>query len=162
MESDKIYTIREVSKMFDLPVSTLRYYEDEGILTNVGRSASNQRIYYEAHINRLRSICCFKRTGMSIAKLKDFFSLEKDEENSIDDMIELLELQEKSVEDKLKELHADYDHVQKKIRFYKDIKKAMENGQSKPDWECHASNYSSHLLQLYRRLNPASPSYHLS
>lgn len=135
MESDKIYTIREVSKMFDLPVSTLRYYEDEGILTNVGRSASNQRIYYEAHINRLRSICCFKRTGMSIAQLKDFFFFEKDEGNSIDDMIELLELQEKSVEDKLKELHADYDHVQKKIRFYKDIKKAMENGQSKPDWE---------------------------
>ena len=93
------------------------------------------RIYYEAHINRLRSICCFKRTGMSIAQLKDFFFFEKDEENSIDDMIELLELQEKSVEDKLKELRADYDHVQKKIHFYKDIKKAMENGQSKPDWE---------------------------
>ena len=69
------------------------------------------RIYYEAHINRLRSICCFKRTGMFIAQLKDFFSLEKDEENSIDDMIELLELQEKSVEDKLKELHADYDNL---------------------------------------------------
>lgn len=135
MESDKIYTIREVSKMFDLPVSTLRYYEDEGILTNVGRSASNQRIYYETHINRLRSICCFKRTGMSIAPLKDFFSFEKDEENSIDDMIELLELQRKTVEDKLKELRADYDHVQKKIRFYKDIKKAMENGLPKPDWE---------------------------
>ena len=27
--------------------------------------------------------------------------------------------------------------------------------------QCHASNYSSHLRQLYRRLNPASPSYHL-
>ena len=27
---------------------------------------------------------------------------------------------------------------------------------------CHASNYSSHLLQLYRRLNPTSPLYHLS
>ena len=27
---------------------------------------------------------------------------------------------------------------------------------------CHASNYSSHLLQLYRRLNPTSPSYCLS
>ena len=27
---------------------------------------------------------------------------------------------------------------------------------------CHASNYSSHLRQFYRRLNPASPSYRLS
>ena len=30
--------VKEISKMFDLPVSTLRYYEDEGILTKVGRT----------------------------------------------------------------------------------------------------------------------------
>lgn len=36
----KEYTIRELSKMFDLPASTIRYYEDEGILTNVGRTSS--------------------------------------------------------------------------------------------------------------------------
>ena len=46
METDKVYTIREVSEMFNIPVSTLRYYEDEGLLTNVGRSSTNQRIYY--------------------------------------------------------------------------------------------------------------------
>lgn len=134
MENEKVYTISEVSKMFDLPVSTLRYYEDEGILTSVGRTSTNQRIYYEMHINRLRSICCFKRTGMSIAQLKDFFNFEMDEDNSIDDMIALLECQKKSVEDKLKELNADYEHVQKKISFYTDVKKAIENDQPKPNW----------------------------
>ena len=86
------------------------------------------------HINRLRSICCFKRTGMSISQLRDFFNFESDEDNSIDDMIALLDCQKKSVEDKLKELHADYDHVQKKIRFYTDIKKAIENNLPKPNW----------------------------
>lgn len=39
------YTIKEVSEMFHLPSSTLRYYEDLGILTNVGRSKSGQRVY---------------------------------------------------------------------------------------------------------------------
>lgn len=68
MEKDKVYTISEISKMFNLPVSTLRYYEDEN--------------------------------------------------NSIDDIITLLECQKKSVEDKLKELNADYEHVRKKIHFY--------------------------------------------
>ena len=130
----KTYTISEVSKIFDLPASTLRYYEEEGILTNVGRSANHQRIYYDMHINRLRSICCFKRTGMSIAQLKDFFSFEADEEHSIDDMLALLEEQKVTVEQKLKELHADYAHVQKKIRFYTDVKKAIENGLPKPNW----------------------------
>ena len=28
--------------------------------------------------------------------------------------------------------------------------------------KCHASNYSSHLRQLFRRLNPTSPFYRLS
>lgn len=39
------YTIKEVSEMFHLPSSTLRYYEDLGILTNVERSKSGQRVY---------------------------------------------------------------------------------------------------------------------
>ena len=29
-------------------------------------------------------------------------------------------------------------------------------------YNCHASNYSSHLRQLYRKINPTSPSYRLS
>ena len=32
----KEYTIRELSEMFGLPASTIRYFEDEWILTNVG------------------------------------------------------------------------------------------------------------------------------
>lgn len=49
------YTIKEVSEMFHLPSSTLRYYEDLGILTNVGRSKSGQRVYIQGHINRLKT-----------------------------------------------------------------------------------------------------------
>ncbi len=30
------------------------------------------------------------------------------------------------------------------------------------DDACHASNYSSHLRQIYRRINSISPSYRLS
>ena len=40
------YTIKEVSEMFHLPSSTLRYYEDLGILTNVGRSKSGSVSIY--------------------------------------------------------------------------------------------------------------------
>ena len=46
----KEYTIRELSKMFDLPASTIRYYEDEGILTNVGRTSSGQRVFTDGHV----------------------------------------------------------------------------------------------------------------
>ena len=52
--------------MFHMEPSTLRYYEDAGLLTNVGRTPAGQRIYLQCHINRMRTICCFKHAGMSI------------------------------------------------------------------------------------------------
>ena len=91
------YTIKEVSEMFHLPSSTLRYYEDLGILTNVERSKSGHRVYIQGHINRLKTICCFKKTGMSIAKLQQFFACEEDESAHIDEILSLLNDQQEHI-----------------------------------------------------------------
>ena len=34
-----MYTIGQISKMFDLPVSTLRYYDKEGLFPNMARTS---------------------------------------------------------------------------------------------------------------------------
>ena len=73
-----------------LPASTLRYYEEVGILTDIPRNSSGKRIYLEKHINRLKTICCFKNTGMSIAQLQEFFQYEQQEPSHIDDILKLL------------------------------------------------------------------------
>ena len=39
------YTIRQVATRFHMQPSTLRYYEDQGLLTNVERTETGQRIY---------------------------------------------------------------------------------------------------------------------
>ena len=88
---DKQYSIREVSAKFNLPASTLRYYEEVGILTDIPRNSSGKRIYLEKHINRLKTICCFKNTGMSIAQLQEFFQYEQQELSHIDDILKLNE-----------------------------------------------------------------------
>lgn len=41
----KTYTIKEISQMFHFPPSTLRYYEEVGLLTDMERTVSGQRIY---------------------------------------------------------------------------------------------------------------------
>ncbi len=87
------YGIREISEIFHLPSSTLRYYEEIGILTNIARTSSGQRIFTDAHVNRLKTICCFKNTGMTIAQLKSFFIYESAEQEHIDDIISLLNAQ---------------------------------------------------------------------
>ena len=105
------YSIRQVADMFDMEPSTLRYYEDAGLLTNVERTSTGQRVYRQGHINRLSSICCFKHAGMSIADLKRFFVYEADERTHIDDMMTLLEERHDAIDEQLRALEEAHAHV---------------------------------------------------
>lgn len=129
------YTIREISKMFQLPFSTLRYYEEQGILTNISRTESGQRIYEDCHVNRLRTICCFKHAGMSISQLKDFFDYESAEAEHIDDILVLLNTHKDSVIEQILELQNSYAHILRKLHYYNDIKKSLESDQPLPEWK---------------------------
>lgn len=121
--------------MFHLSSSALRYYEETGILTNVARTPGGQRIYYEMHVNRLRTICCFKKTGMTIAQLKTFFTYESDEEKFIDDILTLLTAQKETVAEQICQLQNAYEHVLRKLHYYGDIKKCVDAEQPLPVWE---------------------------
>ncbi|MBN1468860.1 MAG: MerR family transcriptional regulator [Fusobacteriaceae bacterium] len=131
----KTYTIKEVSELFNIPNSTIRYYEEIGILTKVERTSVGKRIFLESHINRLKAISCFKNTGMSLEKIKQFFDFEDDEYNKIDDIISLLSNQEKKVIEDLERLKKDYNHIKKKILYYTDVKKSVINKQILPQWK---------------------------
>ena len=130
----KTYCIRELSNLFSLPASALRYYESEGLLTNVQRNSSGQRIYTEEHIERIKCIHCFKRTGMTISQLRSLFQYEENEAEHIDEIIRLLETQEQSVYERLTQLKSDFLHIQRKIKYYKTVKDAFAQGTSRPVW----------------------------
>lgn len=131
----KTYTIKEVSELFNIPNSTIRYYEEIDLLTKVERNYTGKRIFLENHINRLKAISCFKNTGMSLEKIKQFFDFEDDEYNKIDDIISLLSTQEKKVVEDLERLKKDYNHIKKKILYYSDVKKSIINKQVLPQWK---------------------------
>ncbi|MGL5978178.1 MAG: MerR family transcriptional regulator [Erysipelotrichaceae bacterium] len=66
-------TIGEVSKMFQLPISTLRYYDQEGLLPNLMR-VSGQRMFNEANLESLHMIECLKASGLGIREIKQFMT----------------------------------------------------------------------------------------
>lgn len=129
------YSIREISEMFQLPASTLRYYEEQGILTNIKRTDSGQRIYEDCHVNRLKTICCFKNAGMSIAQLQEFFSYESAEEENIDFILQLLNTHKSNITEQIQTLQNSYSHLLKKLHYYGDIKKSLKSGQPLPQWK---------------------------
>lgn len=66
-----MYTIGQVSKMFGLPVSTLRYYDKEGLFPNMERSNGIRR-FGQRELEALRVIECLKKSGMEIKDIRQF------------------------------------------------------------------------------------------
>ena len=68
-----MYTIGQVSKMFNLPVSTLRYYDKEGLFPGMER-ASGIRQFSDSEIEALHVIECLKKSGLEIKDIRLFMS----------------------------------------------------------------------------------------
>lgn len=129
------YSIREVARMFGVEPSTLRYYEDSGLLTNVERTASGQRVYLQCHINRLASISCFKDAGMTISDLKRFFALEAAEGEHSDEIVDLLEGRRAAIQRQRAALDEAYAHVLRKLHFYTAIRTSVHEHKPAPSWD---------------------------
>ena len=69
------YTIGEMAKRLGVPASTLRYYDKEGLLPFVERSAGGIRVFRESDFEWLRIIECLKKTGMSIKNIREYIEL---------------------------------------------------------------------------------------
>lgn len=65
-----MFTIGQVSEMFRIPISTLRYYDKEGLFPNMER-ASGIRRFGETELEALRVIECLKQSGLEIDHIVD-------------------------------------------------------------------------------------------
>ncbi len=69
-----MYSIGEISKMFQLPISTLRYYDKEGLFPHLKR-VNGVRQFSESEVETLRVIDCLKKSGLEIKEIKEYMSL---------------------------------------------------------------------------------------
>ena len=66
-----MYSIGQVAEMFGLPISTLRYYDKQGLFPKMER-VSGIRKFSETEIEALRVIECLKKSGLEIKDIKQF------------------------------------------------------------------------------------------
>ena len=112
------YSISDVSKIMNLPVSTLRYYDKEGLLPYIERKDSGYRIFKEDDIRMLEIIECFKNTGMSIKEIKHFIELVKQGDISLQQRYELFVERKKTVEKQMQDLQKQLDLIDYKCEYY--------------------------------------------
>lgn len=112
-----MYTIGQISKMFDLPVSTLRYYDKEGLFPNMERT-SGIRKFSESEIEALHVIECLKKTGMEIKDIKQFMDWCAEGPSTYSNRKKLFEDRKKALEEQLQELEKNMAMINFKCWYY--------------------------------------------
>ena len=112
-----MYTIGQVSEMFDLPISTLRYYDKEGLFPTIQRK-SGIRKFGEKELEALRVIECLKKSGLEIREIKQFMTWCTEGASTYPDRKELFETRKKIVEAELIKMQKTLDMLKFKCWYY--------------------------------------------
>lgn len=113
------YSIRQAARLSGLSEHTLRFYDREGLLPNIGRTASGVRRFSEEDIEWLGIICCLKSTGMSIKQMRRFVELSMKGDCTLGARLDMLDEHKRNVEAQLADMQRHLNKVNCKIEYYR-------------------------------------------
>ena len=112
------YTVGQMAKRLDVPASTLRYYEKEGLLPSLERTKGGQRIFRESDYGTLLVIDCLKKSGLSIPEIRDFIRLAVEGDSTIEQRLELFRVRREAVLKQMEELRDTLAMLDYKCWYY--------------------------------------------
>ncbi len=112
-----MYTIGQVSEMFHLPVSTLRYYDKEGLFPNLERSSGIRR-FSDKEIEALRVIECLKKSGVEIKDIKVFMEWCSQESSTYSQRRDFFLRQKEIAENEIRKMEKVLDMIRFKCWYY--------------------------------------------
>ena len=113
-----MYSIQEVCNRTGLSAHTLRYYEKEGLLTKVERSAGGFRQYSDEDLEWLGLICCLKNTGMPLQEIARFVRLAHEGDCTLEERVELLKDHREKLISRMEEMQRYLDKITWKVNFF--------------------------------------------
>lgn len=119
-----MYTIGQVSEMTGLPISTLRYYDKEGLFPHMER-VSGMRRFGEQELETLHVIECLKASGLEIRDIRQFMQWCTEGASSYPKRRQLLERQKETLESQMDDLRRSLAMLQFKCWYYE---QAMRDG----------------------------------
>ena len=119
-----MYTIGQISEMFHIPISTLRYYDREGLFPDIKRN-SGIRKFTENEIERLHIIECLKMSGLEIKDIRQFMQWCSEGSRTYSKRYDLFLRQKEVVVVELEHLKRTLDMINYKCWYYE---QAMKDG----------------------------------
>ena len=99
------YSISELAHEFDVTPRTIRYYEDEGLLTPLREGQT--RIYNHRDKIRLKLTLRGKRLGFSLAEIRELFDMydtDKSSKTQLHSMIQLIDEKRDALRQQLEDI----------------------------------------------------------
>lgn len=142
-----MYTIGQVSEMFNLPVSTLRYYDKEGLFPNIQRT-SGIRKFSDREVESLRMIECLKKSGMEIKDIKQFMQWCSEGSSTYGLRHEMFIKQKNAIESEMNRLQKALDMISFKCWYYE---QAIKDGNEDNIHNMLPDKLPKNIQELYDR-----------
>lgn len=112
------YTIKQVAERMGVTVSTLRYYDKEGLLPFVDKKPNGTRVFKDEDFKSLGIITCLKNSGVSIKDIKRYMDLCADGDDTLQERLQIFLDRKAAVYKQMQELNQLLDTINHKISYY--------------------------------------------
>lgn len=119
-----LYTVGEMAKKLGVAPSTLRYYDQEGLLPFVERSSGGIRVFKGSDYEWLQVIGCLKKTGMQLRDIKSFIEMAMQGDETIEPRLALITKQKAEVQAQIAELEETLRTLEFKEWYYTTAKES--------------------------------------
>ena len=116
------YTTAKAAEKIGISAHTLRFYDKEGLLPNVGRDEHGNHRFTDNNLQWLSLLQCLKNTGMSLKDIKRFAECTTIGDDTIDERLALFESQTENVKQQIAELQRYLGLLEYKLAFYQKAK----------------------------------------
>lgn len=123
---DKYFTIGEISKLFNIGLDSIRYYEKMGVLKPRRDPENNYRLFTLKDISTLTSIRELMSLNFSLAEIKEYY-----DNHTLTGTISMLEKELKSVNEQILKLYETKNSIESRLKTINEITKIEITNQIK-------------------------------
>ncbi|GCF95636.1 transcriptional regulator [Enterococcus florum] len=119
-----MYSIGEISNMYGIPADTLRYYDKEGLLPFVKKTAGGRRIFTEDDLGYIEVIECLKKSAIPVKEIAKFMEWCMIGDSTLPQRYDFIIEQEAVLEAKIHQLEANLAFLRWKKWYYQQARDA--------------------------------------
>jgi len=117
--------MKEIIKETGLTSDTLRYYEKDGLLSDILRLPNGHRSYSKHDLEWLKFILCLRATGMPLKKIKLYKELMGEGDKTATERKDLLKNEKVRILKEMENLKKALSTIDYKIEYYQSIEEEL-------------------------------------